>query len=73
MAGSAILRKVYLPIVTNSECEHWYNEAGRHQIIQNEFICAGYKEGGRDSCQVRAQFTDDQFYLRLVHKELERI
>ncbi|XP_055345809.1 trypsin-3-like isoform X1 [Paramacrobiotus metropolitanus] len=51
MVGSSVLKKVFLPIVNTTQCEQWYDTAGRHQIIQSEFLCTGYQYGGRDTCQ----------------------
>lgn len=43
------LRQVALPIVASDVCNrpNWYN--GR---VDETMICAGYEEGGQDSCQV---------------------
>ena len=48
----AVLQEVDLPIINNSQCEAMYVEAGFREHIPHIFICAGYKEGGKDSCEV---------------------
>ena len=42
-----ILQEVEIPVVGNNECECAYPNA-----ITDNMICAGLKEGGKDSCQV---------------------
>eukprot|EP00457_Paulinella_chromatophora_P004900 gb/GEZN01004913.1/.p1 GENE.gb/GEZN01004913.1/~~gb/GEZN01004913.1/.p1 ORF type:complete len:552 (+),score=58.58 gb/GEZN01004913.1/:16-1671(+) len=46
--GWADLRVVSLPIVSQQECNHAYNPA---YVIADSQICAGLKQGGKDSCQ----------------------
>jgi len=43
------LRQVELPIIDSSVCNRplWYNGQ-----IDESMICAGYEQGGQDSCQV---------------------
>lgn len=41
-----------MPIVSNDKCKNMFLSAGRHEYIPDIFMCAGYDEGGRDSCQV---------------------
>ena len=48
----AVLQEVDLPIINNTECEAMYEKAGFREHIPGIFICAGYKEGGKDSCEV---------------------
>ena len=48
----AVLQEVDLPIINNTECEAMYEKAGFREHIPHIFICAGYKEGGKDSCEV---------------------
>ncbi|XP_068193692.1 prostasin-like [Antennarius striatus] len=38
------LQEVVVPIVSNSDCNKIY------QLITNKMMCAGYSEGGKDSC-----------------------
>jgi len=42
-----VLNEVVVPVVPNSTCRKrsWY---GRH--VKPDMACAGYEEGGRDSC-----------------------
>ena len=47
-----ILQEVRVPIVSNDKCKNMFLSAGRHEYIPDIFMCAGYDEGGRDSCQV---------------------
>jgi len=45
------MQKVTLPIINNTECELMYEKAGFREHIPHIFICAGYREGGKDSCE----------------------
>ena len=46
------LFQVSVPIVSNEKCKSMFLRAGRHEVIPEIFMCAGYDLGGRDSCQV---------------------
>ena len=56
----AVLQEVSLPIINNTECEAMYEKAGFREHIPHIFICAGYREGGKDSCEVTRSFGDCQ-------------
>lgn len=43
-----MLRVVTVPIVSNEKCKKIYHEF----IVNERNICAGVREGGKDSCQV---------------------
>ncbi|XP_034413555.1 LOW QUALITY PROTEIN: serine protease 27-like [Cyclopterus lumpus] len=45
ISGADVLQEVNLPIVGNNECKCAYSE------ITDNMICAGLREGGKDSCQ----------------------
>ena len=44
------MEEVEVPILSNSECMSLYRQSGHPQYIPLIFLCAGYREGGRDSC-----------------------
>ena len=59
LIGDKHLMHVTLPFVTNGYCQQKYNEleTGRH--ITSRMLCAGYTEGGKNSCP-----GDSGYYLR---------
>ncbi|KAG8188746.1 hypothetical protein JTE90_023089 [Oedothorax gibbosus] len=46
-----ILQKVELQVIDHNECQEWYKSIGRKETIFPTMVCAGFKEGGKDSCQ----------------------
>lgn len=45
------MQEVGVPVTTNAACEAMYRRAGFVEHIPNIFLCAGWPEGGRDSCE----------------------
>ncbi|CAG0887163.1 unnamed protein product [Cyprideis torosa] len=46
-----ILMNVEVPVMPNSKCQQMFYEAGHPKAIRESFMCAGYPEGQRDSCE----------------------
>lgn len=51
-----VLQEVSVPVINNSMCESMYQAAGYIEHIPNIFICAGWRKGGFDSCEVSSDF-----------------
>lgn len=51
---SPLLQTVSFPIVSNGECQQWFDEsnkpAGLDVAIHDGVMCAGVKEGGKGTC-----------------------
>ncbi|XP_046634890.1 serine protease filzig-like isoform X1 [Daphnia pulicaria] len=45
------MQQVSVPVINNTDCENMYRRAGYVEHIPNIFICAGYADGKRDSCE----------------------
>lgn len=47
-----ILYEVDVPVMSNQECHNMFKKAGHEKRILDSFVCAGYAEGKKDSCEV---------------------
>ena len=47
-----VLYEVDVPIMSNPECHDMFKKAGHEKRILDSFVCAGYTEGKKDSCEV---------------------
>ncbi|KAM9148968.1 serine protease 27-like [Pangshura tecta] len=45
-----MLQKLEVPIIAQDTCDALYRR-GKRQSIQEDMLCAGYTEGGKDACQ----------------------
>lgn len=59
---SPILQEVVVPILTNAECRATKYPSRK---ITDNMMCAGFKEGGKDSCQV----SKSRINLKLRNRE----
>lgn len=54
--NSDVLQKVWLPLINDTVCTEFLKLISYDQNFIKEMICAGYKAGGKDACQVIAYF-----------------
>lgn len=48
----SILQEVQVPIMENHVCQEMFRTAGHSKVILESFLCAGYANGQKDSCEV---------------------
>jgi hypothetical protein len=48
----SVLQEVKVPIMENSVCQEMFQTAGHSKLIIDSFMCAGYANGQKDSCEV---------------------
>lgn len=46
-----LLQKVDVEVLNSTTCQGWMKSVGRREVIFPNMMCAGYKSGGKDSCQ----------------------
>ncbi|XP_054281294.1 serine protease filzig [Macrosteles quadrilineatus] len=47
----SVLQEVQVPVIENSVCQEMFHTAGHSKSIISSFLCAGYANGQRDSCE----------------------
>lgn len=54
LQGVGTLQQVEVPIIDQTSCQNMFQiQPSEDVTITNDMICAGYQEGGKDSCQVK--------------------
>ena len=46
-----LLHHVMVPLLSNAQCARWLGESGQTDVLYPSMLCAGYPQGGKDSCR----------------------
>lgn len=60
LPGVGTLQEVVVPIIGQRACHRMYSVESHNDDVVNilpDMICAGYQDGGKDSCQVRPRLS----------------
>ena len=47
-----VLHEVSVPIINKVKCQTMFTKSGHKKIVRDSFLCAGYDDGKKDSCEV---------------------
>jgi trypsin len=61
--SNSVLRAAFVPSVNQEDCDEAYADFGG---ITDRMICAGFKQGGKDACQVYSLETNGKFVLEPI-------
>ena len=61
-----ILHQVSVPVIDNPSCQDMFNSSGHKKTIRDSFLCAGYKDGKKDSCEVSMRSFIAVIILRIL-------
>ncbi len=67
LQGVGALQEVQLPIIDSKTCQDMYLINPTENIdIRDDMMCAGFQQGGKDSCQVRrASLEENQIKIQV--------
>ena len=68
----SVLQEVSVPVINNTVCETMYRSAGYIEHIPEIFICAGWRKGGFDSCEVSIVEVMSEKILCCYHVTFQR-
>lgn len=65
-AVPAVLQEVQVPIMENNVCQEMFRTALHTKVILDSFLCAGYANGQKDSCEVSELFLLTEYKLNII-------
>lgn len=78
LAPPQILQELEVPIIDRKTCNNLYNISKGYQLqtdlVKADMICAGYKEGGKDACQVgysKTFFRESKWHAKINTEQLK--
>uniref|UniRef100_T1IWG7 Peptidase S1 domain-containing protein n=1 Tax=Strigamia maritima TaxID=126957 RepID=T1IWG7_STRMM len=48
---ASVLNHVSVPILSKKQCQEYFKASDTRVNVKDTYLCAGYKEGGKDSCE----------------------
>lgn len=62
-----MLQEVQVPIMENAVCQEMFQTGGHSKLILESFLCAGYANGQKDSCEVILRRDLSRFLLYSIN------